>query len=73
VPRTGARAKTLRGVRNPQFGYGIGASQVSEKPNGRLMCSCGRHSWPSQGAFLETCRRLSLTITGQVHDWTQSY
>lgn len=46
---------------------------VSEKPNGRIMCSCGRHSWPNSGAFLESCRRASLTITGMVHDWTQAY
>ena len=41
--------------------------------SGRILCSCGRHSWPNTGAFLETCRRLSLTSTGQVHDWTQAY
>lgn len=46
---------------------------VAEKPGGRIMCSCGRHSWPGTGAFLESCRRLSLTITGLIHDWTQSY
>ena len=46
---------------------------VSEQPNGRIRCSCGRHSWPNAAVFLETCRRLSLTITGQVHTWTQSY
>jgi hypothetical protein len=46
---------------------------VSEKPNGRLMCSCGRHSWPNSATFLETCRRMSLTMTRTVHDWTQSY
>jgi len=46
---------------------------VSEKPGGRILCACGRHSWPNTGAFLETCRRLSLTIAGTIHDWTQSY
>jgi len=47
--------------------------EVRELPNGRLQCACGRHSWPSSGAFLESCRRASLTVVGMVHDWTQSY
>jgi len=47
--------------------------EVVEGPNGRLVCGCGRHSWPDSGAFLESCRRLSLTITGFPHVWTQSY
>ena len=46
---------------------------VVEKPDGRLVCTCGRHSWPDSGAFLETCRRESLTIVGRPHIWTQSY
>lgn len=46
---------------------------VSEKPNGRLVCSCGRHSWPGSGAFLESCRRESLTMVRTFHDWTQSH
>ena len=46
---------------------------VSEKPGGRIVCSCGLHSWPNSGAFLETCRQMSLKITGQVHIWTQGY
>ena len=46
---------------------------IQEKPNGRLVCSCGRHSWPNAAAFEETCRRKSLTIVRQIHDWTQSY
>jgi hypothetical protein len=46
---------------------------VSELPNGRLVCACGRHSWPNPGAFLETCRRASLTMTHMLHDWTQSH
>jgi hypothetical protein len=49
------------------------ACAVTEKPNGHLVCGCGAHSWPNSGAFLETCRKLSLTVTGQVHVWTQSY
>jgi hypothetical protein len=46
---------------------------VVEKPNGRLVCSCGRHAWPNSGAFLESCRRESLKVVGQVHIYTQSY
>jgi hypothetical protein len=46
---------------------------VKELPNGRLQCDCGRHSWPSSGAYLETCRRQSLTVVRTVHDWTQSH
>ena len=46
---------------------------VEEKPNGRLVCSCGRHAWPNSGAFLESCRRQSLKVVGQVHIYTQSY
>jgi hypothetical protein len=46
---------------------------VEEMRSGRLTCGCGKHSWPNSGVFLETCRRLSLTITGQPHIWTQSY
>lgn len=46
---------------------------VSEKPNGRLVCACGQHSWPNSGVFLETCRRESLTVTSTFHDWTQSH
>lgn len=46
---------------------------VSETPGGRLLCSCGRHGWPSTGAFLESCRLADLTITGMVHTWTQGY
>ena len=46
---------------------------VVERPGGRVACECGRHSWPNFDAFEETCRRLSLTVTGKFHDWTQSY
>lgn len=46
---------------------------VIEKPNGRLVCACGRHAWPSANVFLECCRRLSLTVVRQPHFWTQSY
>jgi hypothetical protein len=46
---------------------------LSEKPGGRIVCSCGRHSWPNARALEETCRLKSLTIVGTVHTWTQSY
>lgn len=46
---------------------------VNELPSGRLQCACGKHSWPNSGAFLETCRRMSLTVVHTVHDWTQSH
>lgn len=46
--------------------------KVSEKPNGRIVCDCGAHSWPNTAAFLESCRRESLTVERTVHDWTQS-
>jgi hypothetical protein len=49
------------------------ACPVRERADGRLTCACGRHSWPNGGAFAETCRQMSLTITGQLHVWTQSY
>ena len=49
------------------------ACRVVEKPNGRLVCECGRHSWPSSGVFLESCRRQSLTITGCPQIWTQGF
>ena len=47
--------------------------RVTEKPNGRLACECGKHSWPNSGAFLESCRLSSLTVVRTVHDWTQSH
>jgi hypothetical protein len=45
---------------------------LDERPDGRIVCGCGKHAWPNSGALSETVRRMSLTITGQVHDWTQS-
>ncbi len=47
--------------------------EVTEKPSGRLVCGCGRHSWPNSAAFLETCRVMSLTVVGRKHIWTQGY
>jgi hypothetical protein len=45
---------------------------LAEREDGRIVCSCGKHSWPNAGALEETCRQMALTITGQVHNWTQS-
>jgi hypothetical protein len=47
--------------------------KVTDKPDGRLTCECGRHSWPNAGTFFETCRQQSLTATGRTHIWTQGY
>ena len=47
------------------------ACEIRERPDGRLVCSCGRHSWPNSAALQETCRRVSLTIQRTVHTWTQ--
>jgi hypothetical protein len=47
--------------------------KVVEQPSGKLVCECGRHSWPNSGAFGEACRLASLTVVGTVHTWTQSY
>lgn len=45
---------------------------VEPRESGRLICACGKHSWPDSAAFQETCRLLSLTISRTVHAWTQS-
>ena len=46
---------------------------IVEKGDGRIACACGLHAWPNERVFLETLRRMNLTITGMVHDWTQSH
>jgi hypothetical protein len=50
-----------------------GPCPVRELPDGRIACECGRHSWPSAAVFLESCRLQSLTVTRQVHTWTQGF
>ncbi|OGF13682.1 MAG: hypothetical protein A2W00_03390 [Candidatus Eisenbacteria bacterium RBG_16_71_46] len=45
--------------------------EIVERSNGRLVCTCGRHSWPNAGALLESCRRQSLTVERTLHTWTQ--
>lgn len=47
--------------------------ELTEKPDGRIVCACGKHSWPNSAAFLETMRRENLKVVGMVHTWTQSY
>ena len=47
--------------------------QVVEQPSGRLVCECGKHSWPNAAVYTESLRRNSLTVVKAVHDWTQSY
>ena len=46
--------------------------QVVEQPSGKLVCECGRHSWPSSAVYAEACRKASLTVGRMVHNWTQS-
>jgi len=45
--------------------------EIHERPDGHLMCSCGRHAWPNAAALQETARRASLTIVNTAHIWTQ--
>jgi hypothetical protein len=45
--------------------------EIRERPDHRLVCSCGRHSWPDAAALQETYRRLSLTTVRTAHIWTQ--
>lgn len=45
--------------------------RVSERPDGRIVCECGLHAWPSSAVYQESCRRLNLTIVRQSHIWTQ--
>jgi hypothetical protein len=45
--------------------------RVEERKDGRLVCSCGKHSWPDSKALEESCRRASLTVARTVHTWTQ--
>lgn len=45
---------------------------VRELPNGKLVCSCGKHQWPNAAVYAEDCRKASLTVVRTVHNWTQS-
>jgi hypothetical protein len=46
---------------------------VSEQPNGRLACGCGKHAWPNAAVYAEALRCRNLTVVRAVHNWTQSY
>ncbi len=46
--------------------------QVNEQPDGKLVCSCGKHAWPNAAIYAEACRKASLTVVKAVHNWTQS-
>ena len=39
----------------------------------RLVCECGKHSWPNAAVYAEECRKASLTVGKTVHTWTQSF
>ena len=45
--------------------------EVTEKPNGRLVCGCGRHSCPNSGAFLEI-PGASTTVGKQAGQWVNT-
>ncbi|MEO5988671.1 MAG: hypothetical protein ABIU54_07455 [Candidatus Eisenbacteria bacterium] len=47
--------------------------RVIEQPDGKLMCECGKHSWPNAAVYAESLRTCSLTVVKAVHNWTQSY
>lgn len=45
---------------------------IQELEDGRVICACGKHSWPNVASYQETCRLQSLTVVRTVHAWTQS-
>lgn len=47
--------------------------KVVERPDGKLVCECGRHSWPNAGVYAEALRRQNLTVVKAVHTWTQGF
>jgi hypothetical protein len=47
--------------------------RVLERPDGKLVCVCGRHSWPNAAVFAESLRTANLTVVKAVHNWTQSF
>lgn len=47
--------------------------KVSERPDGKLACACGKHSWPNSAVYAESLRTANLTIVKAVHNWTQSF
>lgn len=47
--------------------------RVIEQPDGKLMCECGKHSWPNAAVYAESLRLNNLTMARTVHNWTQSF
>ena len=47
--------------------------RVSERPDGKLVCACGKHSWPNAAVYAECLRKANLTVVKAVHNWTQSF
>lgn len=47
--------------------------KVTERPDGKLVCDCGKHSWPNAAVYAETLRKKNLTIVRTVHNWTQGF
>lgn len=47
--------------------------QVVERPDGKLVCECGKHAWPNSAVYAEQLRRTNLTVVKAVHTWTQSF
>ena len=47
--------------------------KVTERPDGKLVCDCGKHSWPNAAVYAETLRKKNLTIVKTVHNCTQGF
>ena len=47
--------------------------RVAERPDGKLTCECGKHSWPNAAVYAESLRQANLTVVKAVHHWTQSF
>lgn len=47
--------------------------KVTERPDGKLACECGKHSWPNAAVYAEALRRKNLTVVKTVHTWTQGF
>lgn len=49
------------------------ACKVEERPDGKLVCECGQHSWPNAAVYAEALRLKNLTVVKTVHTWTQGF
>jgi len=47
--------------------------KIIERPDVRIACECGRHSWPNAALYAESLRQADLTVVRAVHNWTQSF